>query len=251
MKYSLDQLTSALEQRNQHGRPLNFFLRDDDVDDDEASLRTLLQICLQHSTPINLAAIPGRLTSAGTLFLNNFRQQHPGLIELTQHGWMHVNHESKGKKCEFGVSRNFAEQLADLIAGQTRMNEAFGPNWFPAFVPPWNRCTPTTVAALDELGFQALSRDHSQPFFTGCKVLELPITLDLYRWRNGAEVRPPEELIHELSEQVRDQDRIGIMLHHKVMDEDAFTFLANLLPVLTQFSVVQFHTFQHLFRLNR
>jgi len=176
-----DQVKSALEQRQRQNRWLNVFLRDDDIDEDEVSLRALLQICLRHNTPINLAVIPGRLTSAAASLLNDSLQQAPRLIELNQHGWLHVNHEREGKKCEFGASRNFAEQLADIAAGQARMNDAFGQNWFPVFVPPWNRCNATTATALVELGFRVLSREHSQPAFGGRQFAELPVTLDLYR----------------------------------------------------------------------
>ncbi len=244
-----DQVKSSLEQRQRQNRSLNVFLRDDDIDDDEASLRALLQICLRHNMPINLAVIPGRLTLAAASFLNDLLQQAPRLIELNQHGWLHLNHEREGKKCEFGISRNPAEQLADIAAGQARMNDAFGQNWFPVFVPPWNRCTATTATALDELGFRVLSREHSQSQFEGHRFTELPVTLDLYRWRGGAELRPPEELATELSRQIADDDRIGIMSHHKVMNDAAFDLLNELLQLLTRFPIVQRHTFQSLLKL--
>ncbi len=249
MSHFFDQVKSALEQRQRQNRSLNVFLRDDDIDDDEASLRALLQICLRHNTPINLAVIPGRLTSAAASLLNDLLQQKPKLIELNQHGWLHLNHEREGKKCEFGASRNFAEQLADIAAGLARMNEAFGQNWFPMFVPPWNRCTATTATALDELGFRVLSREHSQPAFEGHQFAELPVTLDLYRWRGGAELRSPEEIATELSRQISENDRIGIMLHHKVMDDAAFDLLNELLQLFTRFPLVQRHTFQSLLKL--
>ena len=41
-------------------------------------------------------------------------------------------------------------------------------------------------------------------------------------------------------------DRIGIMLHHKVMDADAFGFLDRLLAELRRYPFVHFHTFQSL-----
>ena len=48
---------------------------------------------------------------------------------------------------------------ARIAAGQARMDEAFGNRWFPAFTPPWNRCTEETRRALEELGFSVLSTD--------------------------------------------------------------------------------------------
>lgn len=251
MSLFFDKVKSALEQRQRQNRLLNFFLRDDDIDDDETSLRTLLQICFRHNMPVNLAVIPGRLTPAAASFLNDTLQQHPKLIELNQHGWIHLNHEREGKKCEFGTSRNFAEQLADIAAGQSRMNEAFGQNWFPVFVPPWNRCTATTATALDEVGFQALSREHSQTPFEGRRFAELPVTLDIYRWRGGAALRSPEDLADEFSRQIINLNDIGVLLHHKVMTAAAFDLLSDLLQLFTHFPIVQPHTFQSLLNLSR
>ncbi|HQR32624.1 MAG TPA: hypothetical protein PLK30_07805 [Blastocatellia bacterium] len=239
-------IEATLEQRQQQSRPLDFFLRNDDVDDDETLLRNLLQVCSRHNMPINLAVIPGRLTEAGALWLNECVQQYPELIELSQHGWMHVNHEREGRKCEFGQSRNLEEQLADITAGQKRMNEAFGQHWLPAFVPPWNRCTMTTATALDQLGFRALSRIAGQMPFSNCQFSEFPVTVDIYRWRGGAALRSTEELAPELAQQIISQDRIGLMLHHKVMDAQAFAFLNKLLELLNRFSIVHPQTLQKL-----
>lgn len=244
------QIESALEQRQRQNRPLGFFLRNDDVDDDETLLRNLLKVCLHHNMPINLAVIPGRLTKAAASLLNECVRQYPELVELSQHGWLHLNHERDGRKCEFGQSRSLEEQRADVEAGLSRMNEAFGPNWFPAFVPPWNRCTAVTATVLDQSGFRALSRIASQMPFTNCQISEFPVTVDLYKWRGGATLRSTEELATELAQQINSEERIGVMLHHKVMDDSAFTFLNELLQRMKRFSIVRPHTFRSLMNLS-
>ncbi|MDQ3013005.1 MAG: hypothetical protein M3X11_20135 [Acidobacteriota bacterium] len=246
MKQIEARLKSALAQREQQARPLHLFFRDDDVDEDEASLRRLLDLFLSHQTPVNLGVIPGRLTQAAIELLNDYSHRHLSLLELNQHGWRHVNHEPEGKKCEFGLHRVFSEQFADIASGQARMNEAFGGRWFPAFIPPWNRCTNETARALDQLGFRVLSRDQGQPLFAGYGFCELPVTLDIYRWRGGAMLRPEEELARELVQQIARQDRIGVMLHHKVMDDEAFALLQMLLTEMRGSQAVRFHTFQSL-----
>ena len=242
MNASLIQLARALKQRR---TPLPLFLRDDDVSDDEPSLRRLLALSAKHQMPLSLAIIPGQLTTDAI----NLLKQPNDLIELHQHGWRHANHESIGKKCEFGASRDYAAQRADLAAGQARMNAAFGAHWFPAFTPPWNRCTAMTASALVELGYRALSRDASQPSFDDPRLPELPVTLDLFRWQGGATLRPPDELTNELAQQILSADRIGIMLHHQVMDDAAFALLDEWLAVLKQSPLVQFHTLQSLLEL--
>src|SRR5262245_23769856 len=167
MDSSLALLKSSLARRQQQAAPLRLFFRDDDVDEDEATLRRLLGFFLERETPINLGVIPGRLTAACAELLAQSASVAPALLELNQHGWLHLNYEREGRKCEFGPSRTYAEQLADIARGQARMTEAFGPNWFPVFIPPWNRCTEETHRALDQLGFRALSAKRRDSVVTG------------------------------------------------------------------------------------
>lgn len=254
MNSSLAQLKSALAQRQQQTAPLCLFFRDDDVDEDEAALRRLLQLFLRRETPINLGVIPGRLTAAGGKLLAQSVSAAPALLELNQHGWLHINHESGhergGRKCEFGPGRTYAEQLADIAQGQARMTEVFGPHWFPVFIPPWNRCTEDTYRALDQLGFRALSAKQGESVVTGYRFKEISITLDLYRWRGGACLKTLDEIVGDLIAQLPRQQIIGVMLHHKVMDERAFSFLGSLLDALVSHPVVRFHTFQSLLQLS-
>lgn len=242
------ELRSALTRRAQQAAPLQLFFRDDDVDVDEPSLHRLLALFVRQQAPISLGVIPGRLMPDAAALLNDHCQRHSSLFELTQHGWQHINHEPEGKRSEFGAHRLFAEQLADIAAGQSRMSEAFGAHWFPAFIPPWNRCTAVTARALDQLGFLVLSRDQGAPPFAETGLRELPVTLDLFRWRGGATLRSGEELTEELTQQIAAQDRIGVMLHHKVMNDDAFAFVELLLAETRHAPAVAFHTFQSLLR---
>ena len=224
--------------------------RSDDVDEDEEFLRRLLRIFTSRKIPLILGVIPARLTALATALLLEKQRDFPGLIELTQHGWQHVNHEVSERKCEFGSSRNFAEQLADIQRGQMRMNEVFGEQWFPAFIPPWNRCTAQTCQVLNQLGFRVLSKLHgklsSSPDFQG---REISVTLDIFTWKNGARLKPAEEIFAELSNQIEHSNPIGIMLHHKVMNDKSFAFLESLLIELSASSAIRFHTFQSLLKI--
>ncbi|MCG3163166.1 MAG: hypothetical protein JMDDDDMK_04549 [Acidobacteria bacterium] len=249
MNSPFDQLKAALARRQQQSDPLNLFFRDDDVDEDEATLRRLLEIFLRREAPINLGVIPGRLTAAGGELLAQSVSAAPALIELNQHGWLHLNHEREGRKCEFGPGRTYAEQLADIARGQERMTEAFGSDWFPVFIPPWNRCVADTHRALDQLGFRAFSAKRGSSVVTGYRFKEISITLDLFNWLDGASLKSAEEIVDELSAQLARQQTIGVMLHHKVMDEQAFTFLDAVLDAFASSPDVRFHTFQSLLRL--
>ncbi|HKQ72485.1 MAG TPA: DUF2334 domain-containing protein [Blastocatellia bacterium] len=249
MHSPIDQLKSALAQRQQQATPLRLFFRNDDVDEDESALWRLARLFLHRNTPINLGVIPGRLTEACGELLAQAVSDAPALIELNQHGWRHINHEREGRKSEFGPGRAYAEQYADIALGQARMTEAFGPNWFPVFIPPWNRCSEDAYRALDQLGFRALSAKQGNAAAPGYRFKEISITLDLYRWRGGACLKPPEEIVGDLTAQLSQLQTIGVMLHHKVMDEQAFSFLCSMLDTLASYPIVRFYTFQSLLRL--
>jgi peptidoglycan/xylan/chitin deacetylase (PgdA/CDA1 family) len=209
----------------------------------EDTLGRLLDICRRHQAAINLAVIPGSLTNDGARFLREHVSSHPELVEVHQHGWMHVNHEPQGKKCEFGQARCFAEQREDIAAGKARMDEAFGNAWFRAFTPPWNRCTEETRRALEELGFSVLSTDGYVRRTPDYRFQQIPITLDVFRWKGNRTLRPAEEIVGELIVQMERRQTVGILLHHKVMDSVAFHFLDWLLAEIRRYPLARFHTF--------
>ena len=239
-------LRSTLEQMQEQEREVRVFLRDDDIDEDEARLRQLLDIAFSRGVPINLAIIPARLTDAAVRLLQDYKSFQSKLIELHQHGWQHVNHEKDGKKSEFGPARCIEEQLQDITRGKARLEAVFGDTCFPAFTPPWNRCTEDTLKILDQLGFLVLSRDHKNQPLAGYDFREISVTLDLFRWKGGVAFKSPEEITQNFISQIGAWDVVGILLHHKVMDGAAFSFLDVLLDRLCQYPNVQFHTFQSL-----
>ncbi len=241
----MNELEAALAKIETSERTLNVFFRNDDVDADEQTLRQLLSSFESLNAPLDLAVIPGRLTESCVALLEEYDRSQFG---LHQHGWQHLNHETTGRKCEFGVSRSYDEQLDDIARGQRRMNKAFGQNWLPVFTPPWNRCTEETYRTLDQLGFEALSIDNGKPPISGYGFREISVTFDLYRWKGEPAMKSPESVFSELAIQVNYLDTIGIMLHHKVMDAAAFSFLEQLLETLSNCPNVRFHTFQGLLR---
>ena len=239
----MNELEYALSRLESSGRTLKVFFRNDDVDVDELTLRQLLYTFWSLDTPLDLAVIPRRLTESCVVLLKEYDRSQFG---LHQHGWQHVSHEATGRKCEFGVSRSFDQQLKDIAKGQQRMNEAFWRSWSRVFTPPWNRCTEETYRALDQLGFEALSKDNGKPPISGYGFREISVTFDLYCWKGEPAMKSPENVFGELANQVGELDTIGIMLHHKVMDAAAFAFLEQLIESLRACPNVQFQTIQSL-----
>jgi predicted glycosyltransferase len=240
------ELRENLELIRAEGKEVRIFFRDDDIDEDEESLIRLLDLFLAHGAPLNLAVIPDLLTDATVKRLHQRELWIPESLGLIQHGWRHVNHEQEGRKCEFGISRSLAEKFSDIARGKSRLEEAFGPRFYPAFTPPWNRCTQDTFGVLDELGFVVFSKDQGKEPVQDHRFQEISTTLDLYRWKDGATLKPADEIVKTLINQLWELDRIGILLHHKVMDSTALTFLDQLLNELRHCPQVRFHTFKTL-----
>ncbi len=231
------------------GKEVRIFFRDDDIDEDEESLIRLLDLFLAHGAPLNLAIIPDLLSEATVKRLHTRELWIPESLGLIQHGWKHVNHELEGRKCEFGISRSLADKFNDIARGKSRLEEAFGPRFYPAFTPPWNRCTQDTFGVLDELGFVVLSKDREKEPAQGHRFQEISTTLDLYRWKDGATLKPADEIVPTLISQLWELDTVGILLHHKVMDVTALTFLDQLLSELRRCPQIRFHTLKTLMQL--
>jgi hypothetical protein len=240
------ELRESLDLIQAERKEVRIFFRDDDIDEDEESLLRLLDLFLAHGVPLNLAIIPDLLSDATVRRLHQRELWIPESLGLIQHGWRHINHELEGRKCEFGISRSLADKFNDIARGKSRLEDAFGPRFYPAFTPPWNRCTQDTFGVLDELGFVVFSKDQGKEAIEGHRFQEISTTLDLYRWKGGASLKSPDVIISALINQLWELDNVGILLHHKVMDDTALTFLDQLLGELRQVPVVRFHTFKTL-----
>ena len=111
--------------------------------------------------------------------------------------------------------------------------------WHKPLRRPWNRCTADTLRALDELGFAVLSRDESESSGAGRRFCEIPVTFDIFTWKKGAALKSESDIAAGIAAQVRAGNRIGILLHHKVMTPDAFRSVASLLNEFRRSPAVQ------------
>jgi hypothetical protein len=197
--------------------PVEVFFRDDDAGWGDERLLELVARFEAHGLPLDLAVIPAEVTPG---LAGQLRERRVG---LHQHGYAHVNHEPEGRKCEFGPARGLAEQRADIAAGRERLLSLLGDRLDPFFTPPWNRCTPDTGAALVELGFAALSREHrAEPLGL---LPEVSVHLDVARLS-------PEELDARFAGHVREGGPVGVMFHHAVMEPEDFARADALLALL-------------------
>jgi hypothetical protein len=154
------------------------------------------------------------------------------LVHLHQHGFAHVNHETNGRKYEFGPSRSHDQQLADIAQGRAMISSLLHPYVDPIFTPPWNRCTDQTAAALTNLGFQVLSRDHTAAPFGNPDLAEVPITVDWFA-KKKREPWAREDVAGQLVEQITMGTRpVGVMFHHAITNEEHLGLIDELLAVV-------------------
>ena len=223
----LSPVQAALDQAD---APTTWFFRDDDAGWADDRLFALLDRFENYGIPIDLAVIPAAIEIALAAKLR-VRWQRTGQLGLHQHGYSHTNHETQGRKCEFGAGRSIEEQINDLRSGQRKLEELLAAFIDPIFTPPWNRCTQDTVECLKQLGFRTLSRDvTAAPLNTG-GLSELPVSVDWCRMRDGQQREWPE-LAQRISSAMQHAHPIGIMLHHAVMDEEDLQAIEELLDLL-------------------
>jgi hypothetical protein len=226
-----DDLTPVLEALDGARAPLDFFLRDADAGWDDASLLALLQTSSHAGVPIDLAAIPMAVSEDLARELCSRIDAMPGLIGVHQHGYMHTNHQTEGRACEFGFARNAQVQELDLARGRARLQLQFGPRLESVFTPPWNRCTPQTLALLETMGYLAVSRNRgATPQDT---LPELQVDIDWCKhYRNGGPIAVANALAQAVRERDVDEQPLGLMLHHAAMERSELDLLENWLGAL-------------------
>jgi len=225
----LDGLRRALDAA---ARPVDFFFRDDDAGWADGRLFALLDLFERYRLPIDVAAIPRAVTAALASELRSRVEAAPERVAVHQHGFAHLNHETQGRKCEFGPARARELQQHDIEEGRRLLAEVHGLPDSRIFTPPWNRCTEATGEALRACGFRVLSRDATAPPLGVAGLYELPVSVDWFARRKGVRLSQ-EELGTLLAEAARAAARpVGLMFHHELMDGWELTRTGELLSLL-------------------
>jgi hypothetical protein len=215
------------------GAPQNVtvFFRADDIGVPGRSFQRLIQIFQQHGTPLGLAVVPTWLTPARWERLQTLTRDGTGLWCWHQHGWRHCNHEAAGKKQEFGPARPPERVSTDLRRGRERLEELMGPAFYPAFTPPWNRCSAEALTMLQQSGYHAVSRSAGSLPAAPSGLPDLAVNVDLHTRKEPGADLGWQGLQADLQAAIA-TGRCGIMLHHQRMNETAAAFLDALLAAL-------------------
>jgi len=206
------------------GRVATLWWRDDDAVAATPALDRLLAVTGE--IPLMLAVIPKPLESSLALRLEGTA------TFVAQHGFAHVNHRPAGQKaCEVGLDRPIDAVEAELLAGRSILQEAFGPRFRPWLVPPWNRIDPDVAARLPDLGYAGLSgfEPRRDPFRVNAHV-------DPIAWKAGRRFIGAEKTLSRLTQHLKARraglvdaaEPTGFLTHHLVHEADLWDFLSGL-----------------------
>ncbi|AGW13983.1 polysaccharide deacetylase family protein [Megalodesulfovibrio gigas] len=207
------------------------FFRADDCGVPGNVWQEFVHLFLLRRLPLAPSLVPAWLTAARWKILAAQVAAAPTLFAWHQHGRQHVNHETAGKKMEFGPARTREEKHLDLTAGRLRLETLLGPAFLPLFTPPWNRVDEDTLELLAELGYAAISRSRNARPPALPSLPDVYINVDLHTRKEPTPDAAWTGLLQELEDGAA-AGRIGIMCHHQRMNRAALDWLAGFLSLL-------------------
>ncbi len=235
MKPDWRPLNDELIEWQRAGLRLPIWWRDDDAIQLTPQLARLQHLSEQLGLPVHLAIIPADARPELALSL-------PNCFVPVVHGWAHRSYALAGqKKSEFGDSRTLDQLAADAQRGYQRLDALFGDRLCPMFVPPWNRIATPLLPALAQMGFRALSTFTPRKAPAAATGLwQINTHLDPINWRGDRGLVPPQELIEQISQQLRmrrigaadNREPYGILTHHLDHNDAIWDFSKNLIARL-------------------
>ncbi|HEB49921.1 MAG TPA: polysaccharide deacetylase [Desulfobulbus sp.] len=202
---------------------VEIFFRADDIGAPDAGFRRLMHLFRRHRMPLCLAVVPAWIDRKRWRQMQEFTVHDP-LWCWHQHGLCHANHQESGRKSEFGSHRSCETIRSDLVRGREHLQAILGPAFFPVFTPPWNRCSLETLQILAREGYAAVSRTvNARPAATSL-IPDLAVAVDLHTRKEQDPALGWQNLLDELA-CAADSGRIGIMIHHQLMNDRCFAFL--------------------------
>ncbi len=234
-----DILIDELDVWQSAGENATFWWRDDDATRYTAQLKQLDQLSRTHQIPLSLAVIPAHLDASLVDYLKT-RQY----FDVLQHGYAHRSHADKGvKKIEIGGDRDIAEIMEELGKGLNILKNAFGKQFIPVLVPPWNRIEARSYPALESAGLIGISsmwaRKQSHPTE---ELLQANTHLDPVNWPQdrgfiGEQDAIMQLYLHLLGRRARILDidePTGILTHHLDQTPEVWSFCDELFERLNR-----------------
>lgn len=188
----------------------------------------MIDEALRRNMPVVLGVIPMRLERDEKMV--DYLKRNECNIEIAQHGWSH-NIDSNLDIAEFSdLSKE--EAYAKIIKGK-RVLESITNRPITTFIPPNNRYSSGTVAALDETGFKVVSSEGSEYF---------DYTASTYNFEKQ-ELVSVANVINDCNKSLDQKETCMIMLHPQdytdngVLDLEKYKNYLQLLDALEAMNV--------------
>jgi len=224
---------------------IHIFFRADDIGVASKNYSKMMELFLKYQTPLCLAVVPAWITGKRWEAMDDFINKGAGLFCWHIHGYRHMNHETRGKKQEFGPARSSLEIYNDLSRGLDRVQTIMGEKVNLIFTPPWNRCSLDTMEILQKLGFDGISRSFGARPLPQDGFRDFPIHADLHTLKGKQPGKVWEKLVGQLATGIK-SGACGIMIHHMRMNQQAFVFLEYLLKTFAEYRQVEIITYKDL-----
>lgn len=227
--------------------PGQIFFRADDVAVPSGKQDRLLSMFSKHRMPLCCALVPAWLTADRWHTIDRSVAGRHEFFAWHQHGWTHRNHQITGKKQEFGSAVSTAGKRQAIRQGKKRLTRLLGPLFLPFFTPPWNRVDAETMEILGEEGFIGLSRFRGDTLPPVPGLIDIPVNVDLHTRKDATPEAGWKALLEELATALNSR-RAGLMIHHQRMNEEAFSFLGELLERLGDYPHLTPVHFENIFK---
>lgn len=199
-----------------------FFIRNDDVWTLDHEFRFYFNLAVERRIPVVHAVIPAKMDPALIDFLCKAKEKYPHLLDIVQHGWLHMNYSGDNlKKYEFGHLRSLEKQRQDINQGFKKMRQAFGDLFTPAFVPPYHGYDENTLKVIEEAGFSIFSAGINQ-LKTKKKFIELPAQISFSHYEQGrTSIYNAVEMVQALERNIARWALSGVLTHHADFNTEA------------------------------
>jgi hypothetical protein len=225
------ELRAELDRWQKAGKTARFWLRDDDAVEPTHELERLLVLAEKQGVPLTLAVIPRNTGEA----LARRLDASPS-ANVAVHGWSHRNYaRADEKKQELGPHRDARAVLSELEEGFEKLRVLYPAAFTPVLVPPWNRIAASLIPELGNIGFRALS------VFGPEKQGPMPLVnthADIMDWHGTRGGRADEAILADVVKRLREMfvsgGTMGLLTHHLVHDEAAWSVIDRLLAFTHQ-----------------
>ena len=226
------------------GRRATLWWRDDDASAATPALRRLLALAESQRVPVAVAAIPATMDPRAAQAIGAC-----GMCTVVQHGIAHANHApASEKRSELGAHRAVSIVAGQLERGRDALSAAFGAQFLPVLVPPWNRIAQAVVQALPPLGYRGLSTFGPRAAFAPVdRLVECNTHVDPIAWRVdrsfvGAARATADLAAHLAARRERRVDAAeptGLLTHHLDFDDAAWRFVDELFTMTREHRAAQ------------